>query len=326
MAVSRRQVLLVLGGWFAGLPRVHAQANTARVGVLTSLQSAVYAPELDELRRGLRALGYVEGRNLRIEARHADGKLERVGSLAADLAALPVDVLVTAGSYVTREARNATSDLPIVMAFGGDPVGGGLAASLARPGGRITGLTTLSSQLGGKRLEILRELRPQMKDVAVLWNPAVKERVIQFEDTREAAKTLRVTIHSFEARRAADIEPMLDAVAAKRADAVVVLGDALLDAHLRRITSFAVKHKLLLVHQSRRAAEAGAVFSYGPSSRHLHYRAASYVDKILKGAKPADLPIEQPTQFELVLNLKTAATLGITVPQSVLARADVVIR
>jgi putative ABC transport system substrate-binding protein len=303
-----------------------AQGKVATVGVLSAFSAADYAANLDQLRRGLRELGYVEGRNLRIEVRHADAKLERLPQLAAELTAVPVDVLVTGGSHVTRVARKATRDVPIVMAYAGDPVGGGLADSLSRPGGRITGLTTLTSQLAGKRLELLREILPKMDDVALLWNPDVPERVIQFKETQAAAKSLRITVHSFEARRAGEIEPALKALAAKRPDAVIVLGDALLNANLRTITAFATKHKLVTVHQNRVDAQLGGLLSYGPNLPGMHYRAAAYVDRILKGAKPGELPIEQPTQFELVVNLKTAKALGIRIPQSVLARADEIIQ
>ena len=212
------------------------------------------------------------------------------------------------------------------MAWAGDPVGGGLADSLARPGGRITGLTTLAPQLGGKRLEILREILPKMNDVALLWNPDVPERVIQFKETQAAAKRLRVAVHSFEARRKEEIDSALSALAQKRPDAMIILSDALFDANLSTVAAFAAKHRLVAAHQQRRAAELGMLLSYGASFSSLHYRAATYVDKILKGAKPGDVPIEQPTQFELVINLKTAKALGIRVPQSVLVRADGVIQ
>jgi len=303
-----------------------AQTKVVTVGVLTALSSADYAVRLDHLRKGLHELGYVEGRNLKIEARHADGKLERLPQLASQLAAIPVDVLVTGGSHVTRVARKATRDVPIVMAWSGDPVGGGLADSLSRPGGRITGLTTLSPQLGGKRLEILREILPKMNDVALLWNPDVPERVIQFKDTQAAAARLRVTVHSFEVRHAGEIEATLNALVLKRPDAVIVLGDALVDTNLRAIAAFAARHKLVAVHQSRSGPQLGMLLSYGPNHVAMHYRAAAYVDKILKGAKPADLPIEQPTQFDLVINLKAAKALGIRIPQAVILRADEVIQ
>jgi len=303
-----------------------AQVKTATVGVLTALPPAEYRPHLQGLQKGLRELGYVEGRNLKLEVRYAEGKMQRLPELAGQLTGIPVDVLVTAGSYVTRVARQSTRDVPIVMAYAGDPVGGGLADSLSRPGGRITGMTTLSPQLGGKRLEILRQVLPAVDEVGVLWNPNVPERVIQFKDTQAAAQALRIAVHSFEVRRAEEIEPALKAASAKRLDALIILSDGLLDAHLRKVAELAARHKLVTVHQNRRGTQLGALFSYGPNNSHLHYRAAVYVDKILKGAKPAELPIEQPTQFELVLNLKTAKALGITIPDSVLVRADEVIQ
>ena len=302
-----------------------AQGKLATVGVLIAVPAAGHAPHLEQLRKGLRDVGYLEGRNLRLEVRYAEGKLDRLSELAAELTAIPVDVLVTGGSHVTRVARKATRGVPIVMAWAGDPVGGGLADSLSRPGGRITGLTTLSTQLGGKRLEILREILPRMDDVALLWNPAVPERVIQFKETQAAAKTMGITIHSFEAK-GSQIEPALEALVSRRPDAVIVLDDALLSSHMRTIAAFTTKHRLATVYQQRSGAELGGLLSYGPSIAAMHYRAAAYVDKVLKGSKPADLPIEQPTQFELVINLKTAKALGIRIPQSILARADAVIQ
>jgi putative ABC transport system substrate-binding protein len=302
-----------------------AQGKIATVGVLIAVPAAGHAPHLEQLRKGLRDLGYVEGRNLRLEVRYAEAKIDRLPQLAAELTAIPIDVLITGGSHVTRVARNATRDVPIVMAWAGDPVGGGLADSLSRPGGRITGLTTLSTQLGGKRLEILREILPKMDDVALLWNPEVPERVIQFKETQAAAKAMRITIHSLEARRG-EIEPALKALVSQRPDALIVFDDALLSSHMRAIAAFTAKHRLVTVHQQRSGVELGGLLSYGPSIPGMHYRAAAYVDKILKGAKPADLPIEQPTQFELVINLKVAKTLGVRIPQSVLARADEIIQ
>ena len=317
--------LLVAAMWIA--PAIAwPQGKVVTVGVLSPHSPADYAGHLDQLRKGLRDLGYVEGRNLKMEVRHADGKIERLPQLAAELAAVPVDVLVTAGSHVTRVARKATRNVPIVMAHAGDPVGGGLADSLSRPGGRITGLTTLIPQLAGKRLEILREILPKMDNVAVFWNPDVPERVIQFEETQTAAKSLRIMVHSFEVRRAAEIEPALEALAAKRPDAMIVLSDALLEANLRTIAAFALRHRLAAVHQSAFGAQLGMLLSYGANQSAMHYRAATYVDKVVKGANPADLPIEQPTQFELVINLKTAKALDIRIPQSVLVRADAVIQ
>ena len=303
-----------------------AQGKAVTVGVLNAYSPEDYAGRLEQLRKGLHDLGYVEGRNLRLETRYAYPKLERLPQLATELAALPVDVLVTAGSHVTRVARKATRDVPIVMAYAGDPVGGGLVDSLSRPGGRITGLTTLSPQLGAKRLEILREIVPKVDDVALLWNSDVPERVIQFTETQAAAKSLHLRIHSFEVRRAGEIESALNALVGKRPDAVIVLNDALLDANLRRIADFATKHNLVAITQSRNGPEFGLLLSYGPNHAAMHYRAATYVDKILKGGKPGDLPIEQPTQFELVINLTPAKRLGLRIPPSLLVRANEVIQ
>ena len=204
-------------------------------------------------------------------------------------------------------------------------ISGGLVDSLSRPGGRITGLTTLSPQLGAKRLEILREILPNADDVALLWNPDVPERVIQFKETEAAAKSLRITIHSFEVRRSEEIEPAFKALVRKHPDAVIVLNDALLDANLSTVAVFATKHNLVGITQSRNGPELGLLLSYGPNHAAMHYRAAAYVDKILKGAKPGDLPIEQPTQFELVINLTTAQKLGLRIPPSLFLRANEVI-
>lgn len=305
---------------------VCAQGKLVTLGVLSSTSPADYSMHLDHLKKGLRELGYVEGRNLKIEARYADADLERLPQMATELGALPVDILVTVGSHVTRVARNATRDVPIVMAYAGDPVGGGLADSLSRPGGRITGLTTLAPQLGGKRLEILREILPKLQSVALLWNPDVPERVIQYNDTLIAAKRLRVTVQSFPVRHGSEIEPALNGLPPKRPDAVIILSDALLDANLRTIAAFMGKHRLVAIHQHRSGPELGMLLSYGPNHSAMHYRAATYVDKILKGAKPANLPIEQPTQFEMVINLKTAKMLGMRIPPTVLVRADEVIQ
>ena len=322
----RRKFLIAAGGFLAAPRAAFAQGKVVTVGVLNAYSPPDYAARLEQLRKGLHDLGYVEGRNLRLETRYAYPKLERLPQLATELAALPVDVLVTAGSHVTRVARKATRDVPIVMAYAGDPVGGGLVDSLSRPGGRITGLTTLSPQLGAKRLEILREIVPKVEDVALLWNPDVPERVIQFKETQAAAKSLRVTVHSFEVRRSDEIEPALEALIGKRPDAVIVLNDALLDANLRTVAVFATKHNVVAISQSSNGPQLGLLLSYGPNHEAMHYRAAAYVDKILKGAKPGDLPIEQPTQFELVINLTTAKRLGVRIPQSLVVRANEVIQ
>jgi putative ABC transport system substrate-binding protein len=212
------------------------------------------------------------------------------------------------------------------MAYAGDPVGGGLADSLSRPGGRITGLTTLSPQLAGKRLELLKEALPKLKDVGVVWNPEVPERVIQFRETQRAAEKLNIPLHSFEARSGDEIATALQLASSKRVDALIVLNDALLQFHQKKIVDLAVSQRLPSLYQVREAAKLGGLMSYGASATDLHYRAATYVHKILRGAKPGELPIEQPTKFELVINLKAAHALGISIPHSVLLRADEVIQ
>jgi putative ABC transport system substrate-binding protein len=318
---------------FAGLGVVvplQARAQTGRrivtIGVIAPATPDLYAPNLQALKQGLGELGYVDGRNLRLEVRYAEGKLDRLAGFAQELASLPVDVLVTAGSHVTRVIRKTTRDIPIVMAYAGDPVGGGLVDSLSRPGGRITGLTTLSPQLAGKRLELLKETLPRVKDVGVVWNPDVLERVIQFKETQAAAAKLRIPLHSFEARSIDEISIALKSASSKPVDALIVMNDALLQSHQKKIVDLALNHRLPSLYQVREAAQLGGLMSYGASFADMHRRAAAYIDKILQGAKPGDLPIEQPTQFELVINLKAAHALGISIPHAVLLRADEVIQ
>jgi putative ABC transport system substrate-binding protein len=329
MRRDRRRSLRLLGGAFAAaaLPAfAQPSGRIATIGVIAPDSAAAHQANLQGLRQGLREHGSVEGRNLRIEARYAEGKLDRVGSLAEELAGLPADVIVTAGSLVARVVRKSTRDVPIVMAYAGDPVGGGLADSLSRPGGRITGLTTLSPQLAGKRLEILKEILPKLERVGVIWNPEVPERVIQFKETQAAAAKLRLSLHSFEARKGEDVGQAMKLASASHIDALIVMSDGVLRSYRKRIGQLAASHRLPTIDQDREGAELGGLMSYGPSHAELHRRAAAYVDKILKGARPGDLPIEQPTKFELVLNLRTAKALGITIPPSFLVRADEVIQ
>jgi putative ABC transport system substrate-binding protein len=321
----KRRAFLVAAA-FASITAIAQPApKVATIGLVVPMSAPSYAQNLAAFRQGLRERGYIEGRNLRLEVRYAEGKLERIASLAEQLAAMPVDVLVTVGSHVTRVTRTATRDIPIVMAYAGDPVGGRLVASLSRPGGRITGLTTISPQLAAKRLELLKEALPKLESVAVIWNPAVPERVLQFKETEDAARTLGIGLHSFEARTGNDIGAAVKGAAAKRIDALIILDDALLSSHQKRIFDLALEQRLPSLHQRPDAAELGGLLAYGPSFRDLHHRAAGYVDRILKGAKPGELPVEQPAKFELVVNLKTAKALGVRIAPSVLVRADRVI-
>jgi len=313
----------------AALPlagRAQPPRKSATIGLIVPGWPTSWAASIDAFRRGLGQLGYTESKNLRLEVRYAEGKFDRLPRLAKELATIPVDVLVTGGSYVTRLTRRSTQDIPIVMAYAGDPVGGGLVDSLARPGGRITGLTTLSPQLAPKRLELLTEILPKHKNIGVLWNPDVPERAIQFQETRSAARKLSITIHSFEARTGEQIAAGLKLASGKPVDAIIVLQDGVLQSHLHEIVRLATVLRLPNMHQDGGAARIGGMLSYGASYSDSFYRAASYVDKILKGAQPGELPIEQPNRFELVINLKAARALGVVIPPSVLARADEVIQ
>jgi putative ABC transport system substrate-binding protein len=298
-------------------------AKVPRVGVL--LFSGPDSAAVETLRQGLREHGWVEGQNLAIVWRFADGYAERLPALAADLVRLPVDVLVTHGPTI-RPAQHATQTIPIVMAVVTDPVSSGLVASLARPGGNLTGISIGAAELGGKRLELLLQAVPGASRVAVLWNAALADKMPEWQGTQTAARRLGVALHSVEVRGPADFDGAFATLAREHPDALITLADALTLTHLRRIVAFATEHRLALISELKDFAEAGGLMTYGPSGRALWRRAAAYVDKILKGAKPAELPVEQPMKFELVINLKTAQAFGITLPPSLLILADEVIR
>jgi ABC-type uncharacterized transport system substrate-binding protein len=282
---------------------------------------------IDEaFRQGLRELGYVEGQNLTIEYRHADNQLERLADLAAELVRLPVDVLVTTGENAARAAQQATRTIPIVLTAGSDPLGLGLIASLARPGGNLTGLSLMSLELEGKRLELLKEAVPTASRVGVLFNPASTGAVARWKETESAARSLGVQLHALEVRRAEELEPAFATATGAGVGVLIVWRNFLIDTHRTRILQWAAQRWLPVMAELREYVEDGGLMFYGPSLQALHRRAATYVDKILKGASPADLPMEQPTKFELVLNLKTAKALGITFPPTLLFQADEVIR
>jgi len=291
----------------------HAQppAQVLRIGVL--LFSGPDSPAIEPFRQGLREHGWVEGQNLAIEWRYADGQAERLPALAAELVRLPVNVLVTHGLTI-RPAQHATQTIPIVMAIVTDPVGSGLVASLARPGGNLTGLSIGAAELGGKRLELLMQAVTQAARVAVLWNPANPNKVLEWQGTQTAAHALGVSLHSVEVRGPDDFEGAFATLTRERPDALITFADPLTLAQHRRIVAFATQHRLAMISELKAFAEAGGLMTYGPSDSDLWRRAAAYVHKILKGARPADLPVEQPMKFELVLNLKTAQALGITFP------------
>jgi len=294
-----------------------------RIGILSNF--AAPDPQVEALKQGLRDLGWVEGQNVELECRYADGQFDRVPNLVAELVRLKVDIIVTGGEVGIRAARKATRTIPIVMANSGDPVGTGLVASLARPGGNITGLSLLLPELGAKRLALLKEAVPQVSHVAILWNPTNAAKPLELKSAQDAAGALGVRVSSFEVRDPTGFASAFVAIAKAHPNALIPLADPLTRAHREQIGEFAVKNRLPMIAELREFAAAGGLMTYGVNLLDLYRRTATYVDKILKGAKPADLPIEQPTKFELIINLKTAKALGLTIPQSILIRADEVI-
>jgi putative ABC transport system substrate-binding protein len=318
-------VALVLGIIRVPFVAEAQQAGTVpRIGVLAP--SAPPDPQVESLKQGLRDLGWVEGQNVGVEYRYAGGQLERLPHLAAELVRLKVDVIVTEGEAGIRAARDATSTTPIVMAVSGDPIGTGLIASLSKPGGNITGLSLLAPDLGGKRIELLKETVAKVSRVGILWNPTNAVKALELRSTEAAAKELGVIVTSNEVRAPKDFDRAFAAIVQERPSALITLSDPLTRGHKKQIADFAIKSRLPMIAELREFAEAGGLMTYGANLLDLCRRAATYVDKILKGAKPGDLPVEQPTNFELVINLKTARTLGLTIPQSVLVRADEVIQ
>ena len=300
-----------------------------RIGYLSSVDRATESGRAEGIRLGLRELGYIEEKNIAIEYRYSEGKSDRAAELAAELVRLKVDIIVVAGGIIwIRAAKNATKTIPIVMVgAGNDPVEAGLIESLARPGGNVTGLTNLSGKLGGKRLELLKEAVPKLARVAVLYEPATPANVVEVnEDLPVAARALKLTIKTWEIRAADGFEKVFAALSKERPDGLYVAGSPLLNNNQKRIADLALKSRLPSVYQSRASVDAGGLIYYGADLADSYRRVAYYVDRILKGAKPADLPVEQPTKFELVINLKTAKQLGVTIPQSMLYRADKVIK
>jgi putative ABC transport system substrate-binding protein len=281
---------------------------------------------IEAFRQGLRELGYVEGKNIVIEWRYAEGKSDRLPALAAELVRLKVDIIVTGGPPSTRAAKQATKIIPIVMAQDDDPVGNGFAASLARPGGNITGLATLSPEISGKQLELLKEILPKLSRVGVVGDVTRPGIAQSLREINVAADATGVQLQYLEVRVPKDIETAFRAASKERADAVLVLGSAVLLSQRREVADFAIKNRLPAIYRNLESVEDGGLMGYGVSIPDLFQRAATYVDKILKGARPADLPVEQPTKFELVINLKAAKQIGLTIPPNVLARADKVIR
>ncbi len=316
-------VTLALGILLAPLAAdAQPAAKVRRVGVL--LFSTPQAdPQLGSFRPGLADLGYVEGQNITLEYRFAEGQRDRLAGLAAELVRLRVDVVVGIGGDVAPFAKKASETIPLVFASSADPVKIGLVASLARPGGNATGVTFILDELAAKRLQLLKEVAPGISRVAILWNPDHPDP--DYHEVQRAARLLGVDLYSLEARGPDDLDRALQAAASARVDALFVVSSRLTVLHHRKIVDFAVKSRLPLAGGWGAWAQAGGLLSYGPDVNAMVRRAATYVDKILKGAKPADLPVEQPTKFELVINLKTAKALGLTIPPSVLVRADRII-
>jgi putative ABC transport system substrate-binding protein len=298
-----------------------------RVGMLETVSTELNATNLDAFRQGLRELGYVEGRNLIIDYRSSDGRDDGFADLANELVRLKVDLIVTRGTPASLAAKKTTRTIPIVMARAGDPVGSGLVSNLARPGGNITGLSSQTVDTEAKRLGLLRELMPGIARIAALSNMGtISNSRPQWHEIEAAARSMGIQPQLLDVRKPEDLEPAFDAANRQRADALVVGQDGLLQANRKLIAELAAKHRLPAIYRSREFIESGGLIAYGPNYPDLYRRAATYVDKILKGAKPGDLPVEQPTKFELIINAKTAKALGLTIPQPLLLRADQVIQ
>jgi len=312
---------IVLGALAAPLV-APGQTKIPRIGLLGDAPSFLD----DAFRQGLRELGYIEGQNILIESRASDWKEDRLPALAVELVRAKVDVIVAKNARATEAARKATSTIPIIFTVSGDPVGDGLVASLARPGGNITGLATVSPELVGKQLEMLKAIAPKASRIAVLKNPTTPGHERSLRQAAPAVRALGLQLQILDARTPAEIETALTTMTAQRVDGLLVLRDSVFRTQRERITAVAAKQRIPAVYGLREEAEAGGLIAYGASVPQMFHRAAFYVDRILKGAKPADLPVEQPTKFELVINLKTAKALGLTIPPSLLAQADEIIQ
>jgi len=302
-------------------------AKIPRIGYLGGTSPTTGGPARSEaLRQGIRELGYVEGKSIVIEYRWSEGKLDRIPALAAELVRLKVDVIVSGGPPTTRAAKEATSTIPIVMAQDNDPVGNGFVTSLARPSGNITGLATLAPELSGKRLELMKEVVPKLSQAVVLGTSTISGQAQMLRETELAAGALKVHLQYLDILDPKDIETAFRTAGKGRADAVLTLTSVILLSQRAQLADLAVKHRLPAIYAQPEYVEAGGLMTYGVSITDLHRRAATYVDKILKGAKPADLPVEQPIKFEFIINLRAAKQIGLTIPPNVLVRADRVIK
>jgi putative tryptophan/tyrosine transport system substrate-binding protein len=326
---TRREIIITAASWpalaWAGAVRAQAPAKVPRIGLLSPFSPSDAAPFHQAFRLGLRDLGWVEGKNISIEYRYAEGMSDRLADLAADLVRLKVDVIVASATPAAVAAHKATRAIPVVMAAAGDPVALGVVEGLARPGGNVTGLTQMSPQLAGKRLEVLKEIAPKLSRVAVLWNSQYSASALHWKEIQVPARQLGVQLHSLEVHSPDDFEKALEDATRARSGALFIIPDPLVVTNLERIAGLAAKSRLPSIFQWSEFADAGGLVTYGPDRADMFRRAATFVDKILKGAKPGDLPVELPTKFELVINMKTAKALGITIPQSILVRANRVI-
>ena len=326
--MRRREFLGALGGAAAAWPlgaRAQQAAKVWRIGMLETIVVGLNAANLDAFRKGLRELGYIEGQNLAIDYRSADGRSERFPELASELVRLKVDVIVTRGTPAVLAAKEATATIPVVMAASGAPLRTGVVTGLARPGGNVTGLSAFTLELLAKRIEILREAIPGLTRIGFVHNLGNPVAPPQWEELNAAAPTLGIELQLLDVRKLEDVERAFATAVARRTQALVVGNDTVIHVNRRHVVELAASHRLPAMYLSRELVDAGGLMTYGVSYPDLYRRAAIFVDKIFKGAKPSDLPIEQPTKFELVVNLKTAKALGVAISESFLLRADEVI-
>ena len=324
--MRRREFLSALGGVAAAWPlaaRAQQPTKTYRIGMLETISPALNAPQLDAFRNGLRELGYVEGQQYVIEYRSTDGRAERFPELAIELVRLGVDLIVARGTPASIAAKNATSTIPVIMASVGDPLL--IVESLARPGRNVTGLSAFVNEMTSKRLDLIKELVPAMSRIALLHNMSNPVAPPQWEETRTAARSLGIQAELLDVRSREDLSRAFETAVQRRVDALLVAVDGLFQANTQMIVELAARNKVPAIYVGREFIEVGGLMTYGVSFPHLYLRAAAYADKIFKGAKPADLPVEQPTKFELIINLKTAKALGLTIPPKLLFTADEVI-
>jgi len=324
--MKRREFIMLISGAAAAWPIAAHSQQAETIHTIGLLSAGSGGPELEVFDDALRELGWIEGKNVAFERRYAENRLERLPEFAADLVRLKVDVIVAFGTLAPLAAKRATSTIPIVMAAAGDPLGSGLVASLAQPGGNVTGMSLMAPDLGGKRLDLLKEVLPRVSRVAVLWNAANPYAALVFKETEAAGQTLGIEVQSLEVRGPDDFDGAFEAARRQHLDALVTVEDPLTFTYRELIADFAARHQLPSLHGLREYVAVGGLMSYGADLTDLFRRAAGYVDKIFKGAKPADLPVQQPTKFELVINLKTAKALGLSIPTTLLATADEVIQ